>query len=325
MDQLVGLVIFFAKALIVLGFFALLVTLFVGAVLKLRRSQEMEFEDLSQKYVDMTESLIPLTFSKKVAKRKLKELKKELNADEKEKPRLFVLEFKGDVAAKQVEELRDEVTTVLTVAQPGDEILLKVESPGGTVHGYGLAAAQMKRLKSAQLGLTVAVDKVAASGGYLMAATAHKIIAAPFAIVGSIGVVAQVPNIHRLLKDKKVDYEEITSGEYKRTVSLLGEITEKGRKKFTEQIEDTHRLFKEFVIRERPSVDIENAATGEYWYGERALQLRLVDEILTSDDYIFQRRLNHKLIKVKIHGRKTFSEKLSEAARSLFEEFKLRI
>jgi len=181
------------------------------------------------------------------------------------------------------------------------------------VHGYGLAAAQILRLKEAGLQVTACVDKVAASGGYMMACTAHRILAAPFAIVGSIGVLAQVPNFHRLLKKIDVDYEEVSAGEYKRTVSTLGEITEKGRAKFKEQIEDTHVLFKEFVGQYRPQVELSQVATGEYWFGLRAKDLKLIDEIMTSDAFILSKKDTHHMLSIQFSAKKNFIEKLSEA------------
>lgn len=182
--------------------------------------------------------------------------------------------------------LREEVTAVLSVATSDDEVVVILESPGGVVHGYGLAASQLQRFKDHRIALTVAVDKVAASGGYLMACVAQRIIAAPFAILGSIGVVGQMPNFNRLLKSHDVDYELITAGEYKRTLTLFGENTEKGREKFREEIEITHALFKDFVRTHRPDVDIERVSTGEHWYGLQALELKLVDAVRTSDDYL---------------------------------------
>jgi serine protease SohB len=202
------------------------------------------------------------------------------------KPRTFVIHFDGDVAASAVEHLHIEVTAVLTMAQPQDEVVVCIESPGGMVHSYGLAASQMMRIRSKGIPLTALVDRVAASGGYLMAAVANKIVAAPFAVIGSIGVVAQVPNVHRLLKKNDVDVEVLTAGKYKRTLTLLGENTEEGREKFREELEEVHTLFQEFVVDNRPELDIEAVATGEAWYGSRALDLRLVDALATSDEYV---------------------------------------
>ena len=200
--------------------------------------------------------------------------------------RVFVLTFDGDIAASGVEALRQEVSAVLGAAQAGDEVVVRVESAGGAVHGYGLAASQLARIRSRGVTLTVAVDKVAASGGYLMAAVADQILAAPFAVVGSIGVVAQIPNVHRLLKKHDVDVEVHTAGRFKRTLDVLGENTEQGRAKLREELEDVHALFQEYVSSWRPKLDLEAVSTGEHWYGQRALDRALVDELVTSDEYL---------------------------------------
>lgn len=310
MEQLIELGIFVAKALIiVLAILAIILTA-VSAGQKSKSSEHLDVDDLNDKFDDYKAALSPYILDKKDLKKEAKALKKLAKSKEQKKSRMYVLEFNGDIQASQVDQFRDEVSALLTVADKNDKVLIRIESPGGTVHGYGLAAAQILRLKNSGLEVIAAVDKVAASGGYLMACTATKIIAAPFAILGSIGVVAQVPNIHKLLKKNDVDYEEITSGEYKRTVSLLGEITEKGRKKFTEQIEDTHKLFKDFVSHGRPQLDMEKVATGEYWFGYRAKELLLVDEIMTSDEYLFNYRKDHKLLKVSIQGKKSLVDRL---------------
>ena len=219
-------------------------------------------------------------------------------SDEEGSQRTFVIHFDGDVAASAVEYFRIEVSAVLTMAMPSDEVVVCIESPGGMVHSYGLAASQMMRIRSAGIPLTVVVDRVAASGGYLMAAVAKKIVAAPFAVIGSIGVVAQIPNVHRLLKKNDVDVEVLTAGKYKRTLTVLGENTDEGREKFRQELEDVHALFQEFVIDNRPDLDIEAVATGEAWYGSRALELHLVDELATSDEYISEKCQKHDVYSV---------------------------
>ncbi len=208
------------------------------------------------------------------------------SADDSSRRRVFFIRFEGDVKASAVDKLRTEVNAILTLATPEDEVVVAVESPGGMVHSYGLAASQLTRFRAKDIPLTVVVDKVAASGGYLMAAVANKILAAPFALVGSIGVVAQVPNVHRLLKKNDVDVDVLTAGKHKRTLTMLGENTEEGRQKFQEELEDVHALFQEFVGGYRPALDMDTVATGEAWYGKRALDLKLVDEIQTSDEYL---------------------------------------
>ncbi|MEM7080593.1 MAG: protease SohB [Pseudomonadota bacterium] len=208
--------------------------------------------------------------------------------DDERKPRTFVLNFEGDVKASSVEFLRREISAVLTMAEPKDEVVACIESPGGMVHSYGLAASQLARVRGREIPLTVVVDKVAASGGYLMAAVANKILAAPFALIGSIGVVAQIPNVHRLLKKNDVDVEVLTAGKHKRTLTTFGENTEEGRAKFIEELEDVHTLFQSYVTENRPELDIATVATGEAWYGTRALELNLIDGISTSDEYLLE-------------------------------------
>jgi serine protease SohB len=227
-------------------------------------------------------------------------------------PRTYVLDFEGDVRASAVANLRQEITAVLTMAEEQDEVLVRLESPGGMVHSYGLAASQLMRVVERKIHLTVAVDKVAASGGYLMACMANKIIAAPFAILGSIGVVAQVPNFHRLLKKNEIDVDVITAGEYKRTLTVFGENTEKGRQKFTEELENVHTLFKKFVSDNRPAVDISNVSTGEAWYGTDALERKLVDELKTSDNYVLEQCKDRDVYQVSYVEDKSKVDKLME-------------
>ena len=235
------------------------------------------------------------------------------------KPRVFVLDFDGDMRATAVSCLRREVTAVLSLAGKGDEVVVRVESRGGLAHAYGLGASQLQRIKEQNVALTVCVDKVAASGGYMMACVADKLLAAPFAIIGSIGVVAQLPNFNRLLKKHDVDFELISAGEYKRTLTMFGENTDKGREKFTEELEDVHLLFKEFVTRHRPRLKIEEVATGEIWYGQRALDKVLVDELITSDEYIASACDTSDVFEVRYADRKSLPEKLGVAIESTLD------
>lgn len=253
---------------------------------------------------------------KKAKKAEAKALKDKLKKGEKDarKPCVYVLDFKGDISASETTALREEVSAIIDVAEAEDEVLLRLESPGGVVYGYGLAASQLARLKSKGIKLTVAVDKVAASGGYMMACVADKIVAAPFAIIGSIGVVAQVPNIHRLLKKHDVDVDVMTAGEFKRTVTVLGENTEKGKQKFQQELEETHQLFKQFVAENRPHLDMSQIATGEHWFGQQALALQLVDELATSDDLLLDKMKDKSVIGVKYKIKKPLIQKLSKQA-----------
>lgn len=229
--------------------------------------------------------------------------------------RVYVLQFSGDMAASAVTHLRQEISALLAVAVAGrDEVVLLLESPGGVVHGYGLAASQLARIRDAGLSLTICVDKVAASGGYMMACLANRLLAAPFAIIGSIGVVAQIPNFHRLLKKNDIDVELMTAGQYKRTLTLLGENTEAGRQKFQQDIDETHVLFKGFVQQWRPQVDIDVVATGEHWFASQALPLQLVDALQTSDDYLRQRARDADLFALHWRQRKTLGQKLGLVA-----------
>ena len=227
--------------------------------------------------------------------------------------RVYVLDFDGDVAAEEVSSLREEITTVLSIAEPCDEIILKLESPGGMVHAYGLAASQLQRIKDAKIPLTICVDKVAASGGYMMACLADKLVAAPFAIIGSIGVVVQLPNFHKILKKNEVDYEVISAGEYKRTLSTFGEITDKGRAKVQEDVENIHEIFKQWVKSHRPIVDVSRVATGETWVGMQAKERYLVDELNTSDDVLVRACKDADVFEVNYKFKQTLQDKLGAA------------
>lgn len=224
---------------------------------------------------------------------------------------LYVLEFDGDVHAEEVKNLREEVSALLHIAKPEDEVLVKLTSPGGAVNSYGLAASQLVRIRDKGLKLTVSVDEVAASGGYLMACVANHIVAAPFAIVGSIGVVAAMPNFHKVLKKYNVDYEQFTAGEYKRTVTMFGENTDEAKEKFTEELVEIHKVFKSFVQQYRPELDIEAIATGEYWLAVKGLELKLVDELKTSDAYILDAIEDYNVYSIKYVEKTTVRQGLS--------------
>jgi len=228
----------------------------------------------------------------------------------KTRPSLYVFDFHGDIKASQVEQLRDAITAILTVVKENDEVVVCLESPGGVVNSYGLAASQLQRLRDRKIPLTVCIDKIAASGGYLMACVANHIIAAPFAIIGSVGVVAQVPNFHRWLKKNNIDIELLTAGEYKRTLTLLGENTEKGRQKFQEDLEKIHQAFKDHVLANRQQLDIDKISTGEHWLAKDAINLRLIDSLKTSDDYLIEKMSAFNVFKIAVPGKKSVLEKL---------------
>lgn len=237
--------------------------------------------------------------------------------DTSERPRLFILDFQGDLRASATESLREEINAILTAARPQDGVLLRLESAGGLVHNYGLAASQLIRLRERRIHLTVSIDRVAASGGYLIASVADRIIAAPFAIVGSIGVIAQVPNFHRVLKKHEVDFELHTAGEFKRTLTLFGENTDAARAKFREELAEVHQSFKNHIVRYRPNVEINQIATGEYWLGERARDLDLVDELGTSDDFILARLDTMELVHLRLRRRERITHRLALGFESL--------
>jgi serine protease SohB len=278
---------------------------------------------LNDELEDMKDDLRHVILDEEALKAEEKEEKKKAKAEKKAKQeetdtrkRIFVTAFDGDTAASAVEELRHVVTAILQVARPNlDEVMLQLESPGGMVHGYGLAASQLARLRQHGLKLTVCVDKVAASGGYMMACIANNLLAAPFAYIGSIGVLVQLPNVHRLLKDNKVDFELITAGEYKRTLTTFGENTDADRAKVQEEVDEMHKLFKDFIHQYRPTLDLDKTATGEVWSGTQALKSGLIDGLSTSDEWVFSQCQQADVYEVSWEYKRKFSDKLS----ALFE------
>ncbi len=312
--------LFLAKTITVAAAVAFLIVVAFSASRRSRAVDKLEVKNLNEKYRSMTQVLQRAVLSKKVLKRALKADKARLKAEQKGRQgaqgqprRVYVMDFHGDIKATAVGSLREEITAVLGVAQSGDEVLVRLENAGGLVHEHGLAASQLQRVRDRGIRLTVAVDKVAASGGYMMACVADQIIAAPFAVVGSIGVLAQLPNFHRLLDQHGIDFEQVKAGELKRTLTMFGVNTDEDRRHFREQIEDVHKLFKEFVTEHRPHLDMARVATGEHWYGKRALGLDLIDAIQTSDDYLLEASREADIYAVHYTAGKRFSEKLMSA------------
>ena len=245
-------------------------------------------------------------------------IKEKQKKNKQKKPSLFVIDFIGDIKATQVEQLRDEISAILMIATPEDEVVIRLESPGGAVNSYGLAASQLQRIRDKHIPLTVCIDKVAASGGYLMACVAQRIIAAPFSIIGSIGVVAQLPNFHRLLKKIDIDVELLTAGEYKRTLTMLGENTKAARQKFQEDLDTIHIQFKDYVVENRSQLDINKIATGEYWLGKDALGLKLVDQLETSDSYLDNKLQTHQGFLISIKGKHSLADKVLKPVMDIF-------
>lgn len=278
-------------------------------VVHLNKSQDQRRKSLIEAIEDKN---AVKQFQKALAKKAKQKLKEKGKSKQKEK-RLFVLDFDGDIKASAVKHLREEISAIISTAHKGDEVVLRLESGGGMVHGYGLAAAQLVRLKEAGLTLTVCVDKIAASGGYMMACVADKILAAPFAVVGSIGVVSQMPNFNKWLKKHDIDYEMFTAGEYKRTVTMFGENDDEDRAKYKEELEQTHELFKHFVTTYRPQLDLSKVANGDHWYGEDALKLNLVDELSTSDAYLLKQMEDYQAYALMSRQKPSFAEKLGLA------------
>jgi serine protease SohB len=295
----------------------------VAGLLRAARQESgnrLEIKNINDRLLDLGDGLNAELLAAGEFKKLLADRKKQAKRDAKQnkaapsaRSRVFVLDFDGDMQATAVASLREEISAVLQVARDDDEVLLRLESAGGLVHAYGLAASQLVRLRQRRLKLTVAVDKVAASGGYMMACVADHVVAAPFSILGSIGVIAQVPNFNRLLKKNDIDFELHTAGEYKRTLTMFGENTEAGRAKFREEIEQTHELFKTFVAGNRPGLDLARVATGEHWFGTQALALKLVDQIATSDDYLLSRVKLADVYHLRYVRRRPLSERLGDS------------
>ena len=324
--------LFFAKVATLLVAFVVVVSVVVGASQKNKYGEgrgHLEITPLNQQFEDLKDTMLIATTDEllqKAEEKKLTKAKKKLlseqkktaknvsESDVKKRSKVYVLNFDGNISASAVGHLREEITAVLTQATPNDEVLLKLESAGGMVHSYGLASSQLDRLRKKNVPLTVCVDKVAASGGYMMACVADKILAAPFAIIGSIGVVAQMPNFNKVLKKHDVEFELLTAGEHKRTLTMFGENTEKGREKFIEELEETHQLFKEYVSTRRPQIDIDKIATGEIWYGSRAKDIKLIDDVQTSDEYLVSRIEDADVFEVAYVFKKKLHQRLGIAA-----------
>jgi len=317
MHMLADYGLFLAKVATLLIALLLLVAGLIALATKNKHSRKgrLEIKNLNEKYEEMEKMLKQEVLSKKAFKRFEKTLSKKQKSEEIESRRkMYVLHFAGDLRASSVDCLREEITAVLNVATLTDEIVVCIESGGGMVHSYGLAASQLQRIKDKRIPLTVIIDKVAASGGYLMACVGDKIIAAPFAIIGSIGVVAQLPNFNRWLKKHEVDFEQITAGKYKRTLTLFGENTDNARAKMKEDLEEIQHYFKSFIAQHRPDVAIDEVATGEHWLGTKALQLKLVDELQTSDDYLFSAHRTTDIFEVTYSKKKSLPERFSSFA-----------
>lgn len=318
-QALTELALFASKSLIVLAIILFILIAFFMLIAKGKGKMQgyLSIKNLNKKQDETKEELLSEMLPKKAFKKFLKDKKQKEKTKSEDISNVFVLNFHGDIKASAVAGLREEVSAILNIAKPQDEVILKLESAGGIVHGYGLAAAQLHRLKQKHILLTICIDKMAASGGYMMACTGDRILAAPFSIIGSIGVIVQLPNFHRVLKDKHIDFEQLTAGDYKRTLTVFGENTAAGREKLQEEIEEIHQRFKNLIATNRPRLDIDKVATGEHWLGEQALELNLVDELKTSDEYIMHRIDHANVYEIHYEMKKSFLSKLTGAGASL--------
>ena len=353
MEYLIQYGMFLAKAVTIVVAIVIVVGVVAASGNRQRKAGgkgQIKVNHLNEHFDDMKDSLRHSVLEKDKLKQVHKEEKKQAKLESKEqakadkesaktsdetaadsssaaqrKKRVYVISFTGNIAADAVESLREEITAILTLAEPLDEVLLRLESPGGMVHAYGLAASQLLRIKNKQIPLTICVDKVAASGGYMMACLADRLVSAPFAIIGSIGVLVQLPNFHRVLKKNEVDYEMISAGEFKRTLTQFGEITDKARDKVQEEVETMHDIFKDWIKEHRPSVEIDKIATGETWVGTQAKERYMVDEIKTSDDCIVSACEEADVYEVEYELPKSLQDKiggiLQNTAESLFSNW----
>jgi serine protease SohB len=318
--------LFLAEAVtVVVAILAIVAGLVLLSRRKARHAGQVEVSDVNRQLEAAGDALNALRLPKKAHKTLLKQRKAEHKARQQQaeaEPCTYLIDFKGDIRASAVAALREEISAILQVAKAGDAVLLRLESPGGMVNRYGLAAAQLLRLRDAKLPLTAMVDSVAASGGYLMAAAADKIVASPFALVGSIGVIAQIPNFHRWLQARNIDWEQVTAGKYKRTVSLFGENTDAGRDKLREELEEIHARFRDFVQERRPRLDMDKVATGEAWLGSQALELGLVDELATSDDLIRSACQRGRVLHISYQCKLKLAERVRLSAQTAWDEIR---
>tara|TARA_Y100000741_G_scaffold7170_1_gene6068 strand:- start:2222 stop:3229 length:1008 start_codon:yes stop_codon:yes gene_type:complete len=315
--------LFLLKVITILISFIVVIS-FIAASKKNSNQEGLDVENLNKKYKGLSDSLNKVVLHKdewKAKQKNDKAIQKNQKKQKKRKPKAYVLDFLGDIKASAVPSLREEVTAILDVAKKNDQIILRLDNHGGVVHEHGLAASQLARIRQKKINLVVVVDKVAASGGYLMACVANKIYAAPFAILGSIGVIAQLPNFNRLLDNYGVDFEQVTAGQYKRNVTMFGKNTDEDREKLKDQLEEIHSLFKSSVNEYRPELNLDKVATGEYWYGTRALELGLIDEIKTSDELLLEMSKKYEIFSVKLKIKQPLKKRIMSGVDSLLRKF----
>jgi serine protease SohB len=253
-------------------------------------------KDLADRVHEVKRSLLP-----EKERRNFKKKKAEKQYDS----TVFVVDFHPSLRAHEVDKLREEIDIITQVATPKDEVVVRIDSAGGTVNAYGHAASQLLRIREAGIPLTICVDEIAASGGYMCAAVADKIIAAPFAYIGSIGVVASMPNFVGLMHKLGVGYVELTAGANKRTLTPFAEPTPQQKAIELERLQAIHSAFKNLIKQRRPNLDMDKVADGNYWLALDAKELGLVDIIETSDEYLSQQsRANRRILKISCKSKK---------------------
>lgn len=210
-----------------------------------------------------------------------------------------VLRFEGDTMATGRQDFARMVDEVLHNKERIQRVIVVVNSPGGGVSVYGQMFAGMERMRNAGVDVTACVDTYAASGGYLMSVPAQRIIAAPFAMVGSIGVVSEFMNFNKLLRRLGVEPMTITAGELKRTVTPLSEVTEENKAAYKAQLEAIHRQFIA-VVKKYREVDADRVCTGNHWTAAESVELKLnlVDGLATSQEYLFEANQTEDLVTI---------------------------
>lgn len=229
-----------------------------------------------------------------------------------------LLSFNGDINATEVIEFGRAVSMIVQMKDLVSEVYIIINSGGGVVNGYGLLASEIERLHYSEIETYALIDQVAASGGYMAACVANHVVAAPFAYIGSIGVVSEMPNFNQILSDNGINIEQHTAGKSKRTVTPLGKITDEDRNEFKKKLERIHRSFINHVSHYRNINDADENKnsiifSGDYWIAEETveLELGLVDEISTSQEFLLDKMKEYNIIEITFQENKTKKSKLS--------------
>ncbi|KZX82185.1 hypothetical protein A3715_00045, partial [Oleiphilus sp. HI0009] len=280
-----------------------------GCMFKKNSDGRIIVKSLNEEYQEIQDALLKFKPLKPIKSSSIRKFKASPN-----KQSIFVLDFKGDKTASSVGSLSKEVSAILSVAKPNDEVFLRLESPGGTITGYGLASQQLIRLREAGIRLVVSVDEIATSGGYMMAAVGDRIIASPTSMLGSIGVIMEVPNFYNLLDRAGVQFHQFTAGKHKRLVSMTNKIGDAAKDQINQDLEKSHELFKNHVHTYRNSVNLESVSHGDVWSAKYCLDNKLVDDLMTSEAYLFDRASRANIFHISWDVERSFSDKLSSFA-----------